>query len=603
MTCVRQFLVACTVACSLAEAAFESKDCLPTGVRQLEEKQVAESEALKPAEESGGSFADGNREGNTAEPSIPLKKLALGVDETPGPSLGGVRTPRTGRGRFVRRQTSQGEGGGFGARRLPAGVPITASFEEPPGSPTSSSNRPFSKTHPPHESPKRCFPHWVVRTILLLVAIAWLVRQVKAYRRAQASLELMRGDLDQLLQAERNRTVNKSTGIGKQLPPKASLSGESGQGHGTEAEENARNAELVAELQAARARLAELHRILEEEEARSDQGGGGEQGEGKQQALRLTHEDALKEIAKLENDAARMRQQRQDLVAVMKLREVIKNKKAALLISADKVKKISSSLGDPAALFRTLLELEQAFERLRNEQMLADTKVLKKKLAEASDDAKKVCVWEPALTEWSLEVEKDRLREELSVTREKGSRPMTALGAALAKLSEFTSFASNSLFSSVNLMWKAVDAFRSGEGVLQQDDSGVGLVAVEVARARRDEEKLREDVEKLKKEVTAAEAELLAETQLAGPLHAQDASSFEAWLAGKKEEARAAAQFVVAGLQSLATARPPDAQASVEATRAFTAAVESSISKAISALDYVTIATELRIFLVAHFTN
>ncbi|KAL8442127.1 hypothetical protein Emag_006632 [Eimeria magna] len=592
MVLVRQFLAACTVACSLAEAAFESKEDLPAGAAHVEEKPVAEGEAFKQEEGSGESFTDANREDNTVERISPLNELVLGIGDPPSPVSEGVRPIHVGKGRLLRRQTSQGGGGGFGARKLPVGIPMTAAFEQNPGSPTYSSNRFFGMMHPPHDPPKRGFPRSAIMTLLLMIAIAWLVKQVKTYRRAQANLGLMREDLDQLLsQAERNRTVHKSgAGIDPQLPPKASAAaasaGASGQAYGTEADEDARNAELMSEMQVARARLAELRQLLEEEELRLNQESGGKQGEG-QQALPLTRQEALQEIAKLEADALRMQQQRRDLEAVMKLREAIRKEEASLQMSANKVKKLSSSLGDPSALYKTLLDIERAYGRPGNEEDLRQAKALKKRLAEALEDAKKVCVWAPALTEWSLVVEKDQLEEELVITREKGGPPMTSMGAALAKLAEVATVASNSLFNSVSSLWRAMDAVRGREQAPQREESEGDLAALEAERAKREEERLRENLEKLKEEVAAVEAQLLTEIQLTGPLHAQDASFFRTWFAGKKEEARAAAHFVVAGLQSLKAARPLDIHASVDAKRAFGAALESSISKATSALDHV----------------
>ncbi|KAL8444851.1 hypothetical protein Emed_006039 [Eimeria media] len=586
MVYVRQLLAACTVAFTLAEAALDSKEDLPSGAAQVEEKAVAESEVFKADEgASGESFADANRDNdNTVEPISPMNELVL--NDLPSPMSAGARPFPAGRGRVMRRQTSQG-GGGLGARKLPVGIPMGAAFEQHPGSPTSSSNRVFGKLHPPHDPPKRGLPRSAIMTLLLVIAIAWLVKQVKTYRRAQANLGVMRDDLNQLLsQAERNRTVHDSTSSGTQLPSKTSAasssSSASGQTHGTEDEEDARNAQLVAEMQEARARLAELKQVLEEEQARLDQ--ETKQDEEKQ-ALPLTRQDALQEIARLEAEALRMQQQRRDLEALVKLREAIRKEEPTLQMHAFEVKRRSSSLQDPVGLYRTLQNFERTFEKAGKEVDAGQAYALKKRLEEALEDAKKTCVWDPALTEWSLLAEKEQLEEELNITRERGDPETSVMDAALSKLANVTTLASKSLFNSVSSLWKVMDVFLGGDGGQQEGE--VDQAALEAERIKKEEEKLRENLEKLEDQVAAAEAELLTETQLALPLHAQDASYFGAWLWGKKEEARAAANFVVAGLNSLKAAKPLEGHASADANRAFNAAVESSINKATSALDHV----------------
>ncbi|KAL8429441.1 hypothetical protein ACSSS7_006627 [Eimeria intestinalis] len=584
MVFVRTFLAACTVACSLAEAALDQKEDLHAEVPQLEEKPVVEEEVYKAEEGSDGPFAEANRDPHPPKRMSRPNDLALGVVENPVPPLGGKTGLHhgRGRGRLVRRQNSPGGIGIFGGKKLPIGIPLTPAFDKSPASPTSPSKRLFARTSPPHAPPKNGFPRSAIMTILLFIAIVWLVKQVKLYRRAQASLGVMREDLDKLLsQAERNRVVNNSSSLDPNVHT-----------HGTEAEEDARNAELVAELHVARSQLSDLRQALEEEEARFMH---EREEDDLKPTMHLTKQEALQEIRKLEADGLRMQKQRQDLEAVMKMRSLIQKEDMVLRKGAERVRIISSGLGDLGGLtYQHLLDLIQLSRSVRNDEE-ADQQILqiKKRLVEALKDAKKVCAWNTNLLEWSLVIERDQLEEELLITHRNGRPPMTFMERLYADLSYYKNLArgtTTSLSNSLNSFWNVMDKIRGVEKrkSQEQEETAVDLSLIEVERWEEEEAKLREELENLRREVADEEAHLLAEMQLTGRLHTQDASVFGSIFESKKSEARVAARAVIAGLNSLNATKPIESsKATIDAARALTATLNSCISKAYSALDHV----------------
>ncbi|KAL8427506.1 hypothetical protein Efla_000543 [Eimeria flavescens] len=436
-----------------------------------------------------------------------------------------------------------------------------------------------------------------VAGLLLLLAVAWVGRQMKNYRQAHANFSLVREDMQKL------RSQIGSGLRGRVLPADAaaaaaavvatrrsSSTSSRQQQQLTEEEEETRNVELLAELTAARRLQEALERQLQEEE-RVEQLAAQRAAAAKRQVIPSTREEALGEIALLQGELQRLQQQGAALKQIDQLRGDVRRQEEVLRQGASNVSSLSAELRDLAALFRELLELERAFKTEAGEtERDEEIHRLKQKLTEVLEDTKKACVWGPALDEFALLVEKDRLESELLSVLQQVDRKQNDISsnALLSRLYRVTSFAGHSILNSARFMWHAVGSLRGAEEITRQRAAS-SAAQKEAERIRQEEEKreTEEELAALTEQVKTAEALQLTEHQFTSHLHAMDGSHFTNWLLQKHADARTAMQLVLSRLRSLKAAVPPEGLETVETQRAYAAALESTTNKAVLALNAI----------------
>lgn len=591
MFTTRQILTAFMVAAGLTEPSLQSGEGLALG-KDVDRRAVEDipenrdqDESRRSTEPSGEAHGDMPADDNSL-----ANELGFDLGERAIPPLARAHTPPNRRGRRNKRFKSLSRAL---QQRPPLEFPVNVSYPHHYGAPTTFAGRHFDNT----QWKKRVWASGRTAVMVLLVAlvVAWAAKQISAYKRAKGNLSVLRSDRQMLLsQVEMSRVTFQQSETHQSEPvdahitrphearPPEPLAGD----RVAEAEEDSWNAELVAELVATRNRLAELQQEVEDirNSSSTEDESWPEETSGAKQAVPLTHEEALQEKVRLEEELACLKKQRRELDAIVKLREEIEVDETFVKKNAAVAMSTGHTMVDPKPLYRKLIAIQQAYTQLDDSEKVAQVAKLKGKLKETLDSAKKACSWAPGVAELNLLLEKDKLQEELISIREKIA--IHGQPAALSKMSKITSFASRCLYGSAQLAWKAANMFNGGRGNQETDIAGDRAQGeLERARAQRERERLLEDktLENLKNELADARPLLITEQQLLSRIHSYDSEQFTDWLARKNAQARAAAESVIATLRRL----PPEVRATSTAQREYSAALESSRSKAVAALEHV----------------